>query len=237
MVDTLDLGDLGGGTGGITNAADYAGGGGLGSLFSNNPGLAGQLGAGLAGGVGMLLSKPAQVPYLPQLTGEAGKFGGFSATMGGQGQALIDPLISGNLPAGAEAQVQQALKAATNTTKARYASLGQTGSTMEGDALADLQNRTTAMRFQIAEEMAKTGMQASQLSLQAMGLEGQMWTQLMQAQMKQDDKATSAIGSFAKAIGGALGSIGGTMIGGPVGGAAGGAAGSAAGSAIGSLFS
>lgn len=187
------------------------GGGGLGDLFGNNPGLLGGLGAlggaGLGAGIGALLGQ-GKVPYLSELQGVANQAGGFAGMTGAEGAALVDPLISGNLPPGAEAQVQQALKQATATTKGRYANLGQTGSTMEGDALSNLQNQTSAMRFQIAQQMAQAGLQAQSLSLSAMGLEGTVWSNLMKAQVDQDKNMGDTIGSFAKMFGSALGTIG-----------------------------
>lgn len=188
------------------------GGGGLGDLFGNNPGLLGGLGAlggaGLGAGIGALLGQ-GQLPYKGQLEGLAGEAGGMARLTGLEGAALVDPLISGNLPPGAEAQVQQALKQATATTKGRYANLGQTGSTMEGDALSNLQNQTSAMRFQIAQQMAQAGLQAQQISLSAMGLEDKVWSGLMKSQMDQDKNMSDTIGSFAKMFGSALGTIGG----------------------------
>ena len=155
----------------------------------------------------MLLSRGQGLPYGDQLQGVANKAAGFYGLTGMEGAALIDPLISGNLPPGAEAQVQQALKQATATTKGRYASLGQTGSTMEGDALSNLQNQTSAMRFQIAQQMAQAGLQAQQLSLQALGLEGKEWGALMDAQVKQDKNMSDTIGAFAKSVGSAVATI------------------------------
>lgn len=200
----------------VEGAWDYpgvggSGGGGLGSLFGNNPGLmqglGGLAGAGLGYGIGALLGQ-GQLPYQQQLQGVANQAGGFAGLTGAEGAALVDPLISGHLPPGAEAQVQLALKQATATTQGRYASLGQTGSTMEGDALSNLQNQTSAMRFQIAQQMAQAGLQAQQLSLSAMGLEGGIWGNLMKEQVAQDKNMGDTIGSFAKMFGSALGTIG-----------------------------
>jgi len=163
------------------------------------------MGAG-AGALGMFLNKQSGLPFGSDLQGAAGLAGGEAAGLYGYGNALMNPLLTGNLPPGAEQAVQNAIKQASDTSKARFASLGQTGSTMEGDTLANIQNQATAMRFQIAENMAKTGLQATQESIQALGLESNIYSNLMKAQMDQDKSMSDMIGKFASSIGSALGS-------------------------------
>jgi hypothetical protein len=180
------------------------GGAGWSSFMSNNPGmgdlLGGALGAG-AGALGMFLNKQQGLPFGTEMGGAASMLGGEAANLYGYGSALRDPMVSGKLLPGQEQMVQNAIKQATDTSKARFASLGQTGSTMEGDTLANIQNQATAMRAQIAQSDAQIGLQATQESIQALGLESGIYGKMMEAQMKQDSDMSSSISSFASSIG------------------------------------
>lgn len=189
------------GTADLGNLGDTSG---VGALFGNNSGLLAGLGAAGAGlGAGLLLGKGNDVPFQGELQGIAGTAGGEASTLFGEGQSLLQPLISGKLPPGAQASVDLATNAAKTASASRYASLGLTGSTMAGDAAANLDQQKAAMEFQIAQDMAKTGLSASAQSVQLLGLQEQAYSGLMQAQMKQDSSMMSTIGSFASSIGGA----------------------------------
>jgi len=186
------------------NTLGGLGGGDWASFMGNNPNLfAGLAGAG-AGALGMFLNKQSGLPFGSDLQGAAGLAGGEAAGLYGYGRTLMDPLLTGKLPPGAEQAVQNAIKQATDTSKARFASLGQTGSTMEGDTIANIQNQATEMRFQIAQNMAQTGLKATQESIQALGLESSIYSKMMDAQMKQDSDMSATIGKFASSIGSAL---------------------------------
>lgn len=189
-----------------------------GDFFGNNPmllgGLAGAAGLGMAafGGGGK---------DLPFQSGVQGTIGGLGNVAGiaqggydelmGRGRTLMDPLTSGKLPAGAEQSVANMVKGQETSTKGRYASLGLSGSTMEGDALVNVQNQATAQRFQIAQQMAMIGSQAVSQAIQELGIserafgdQGKLYGDLMKAQMQQDKDSSAAIANFAKAIGGAI---------------------------------
>jgi len=210
-------GQLLSGVGANPGAAELAGagGGGLGELFSNNPellsGLAGA-GAGLLGG---LFGGNQPLPFQDQQTNVAGALGatagtaaGRSGQLFGSGTDLISVLSSGQLPPGAEQLVQNAIQKQTTDTKARFAALGQTGSTMENDALSKIQQDATAQRFQIAQQMEQAGAQLTGQSLQGLGITAQaygaqakIYSNLMESQMKQEASMNSTIGSFATALG------------------------------------
>lgn len=177
------------------------GGGGLAGLLGNNPDLfSGLLGAG-AGILGGMFGGSKDIPFKDELTGVAGQAGGAAGSLMGTGTALTQGLLTGKLPAGAQALIDQKLKEATNTISGKYAQLGQTGSTMEADALANVQNQASEMQFKIAEDMARTGLQATGQSLQALGIESQVYSNLMQAQMKSDQSMSDTIGKFASSLG------------------------------------
>lgn len=176
-------------------------GGGISDWASNNKGLLASLGIG---GAGILAS-----PYLSKAINKVPQQGNLDAlaaqerSLQGQqqatGAALIDPLLSGNLPAGAKTQVDNAFQDAIGTTKAKYANLGLSGSTMEADAIASITKQKEALSFQIAEQMATTGQQALSGAANALGLQDTVYSQLMQAQVQQDTALQQAIASFAGA--------------------------------------
>jgi len=217
--------------------------GGIGNFFSQNKDLLGTLGAAGAGVAGLMMNKQGQLPFLPQLQGVANKAAGLgdnAARLFAEQQVLTNPLISGVLPPGAEAKVAQMIQKQKAGTTGTYARLGQTGSTMERSALSDIDRNAEALRFDIAKEMAQVGVQFSSQAISAMSaelqIEGQVYQNLMQAQMKADASHASAVGGFAKAIGSLVGGAGGFMIGGPAGAMAGAGLGGAAGTAVGSAF-
>jgi hypothetical protein len=171
------------------------------------------------------------LPFQQQTLGAAQQLGtigaeatGVEGLLQGRGVNLLDTLTSGQLPAGAEQAVQNQINQSKSTIRARYAALGQTGSTMEADALTQIDNTATAQRFQIAQQMAQLGSQTIQQSLTALGISEQaaggqanVYSGLMNAQINQDKNTMDVIGNFAKAIGGVAGSA----MGGPMGGAIG----------------
>lgn len=130
--------------------------------------------------------------------------------LAGTGATLLDPLISGRLPPGAQSQVDLSTQNAINAIKAKYGSLGLSGSTMEADSIGNVLQEKSAQQFSIAEQMANQ-------ALQAMGL------------------STGAYGGAASALGGAGGALG--TAGGLLGGATGafGTAGSIQGGATSAL--
>ena len=204
----LDSGGAGKGDGG--------GGGGISSLLGNS-GLTNLLGAG-GGLIAGLLGANQPLPFENNLTGIVGQIGQVGAGAAGEqaglyntGSALISPLLTGQLPQGAQDVINQIVQKQTADTKAKYASLGQTGSTMEQSALNDINTNKGALTFQIAQQMASTGLSATSQSLQALGIElsannaeANIYNNLMNASMKNDANMMSSIGSFAGAFAKAL---------------------------------
>lgn len=189
----------------VTNIAQGTGpaqGGGLMDFLSKNQGLAATLGIG---GLGTVLGPkiaPLLSGKLPQQAGLdalRGQAQSIAQQQAGYGTQLEQPLLTGQLPGGAEQAVKNAVHDATVATKARYANLGLSGSTMEQDALNNIQDKATAQRFAIAEQMAATGQQATTQALQGLGLQDRVYTELMNAQLKQDQALQDAIARFASA--------------------------------------
>jgi len=206
--------------------------GGFSGLLSQNPNLLSGA-AGLAGaGLSSLLSSGDKLPFEGALTSAAGGITAQAQNVVGEAQVaqerqgqlfttgsdLLSTISTGNLPPGAEQSVQNQVNQAIATVKGRYASLGQTGSTMEADSIANIQNQATQLRFQIAQQMAQLGEATIGESLRALGISQQGYTSagqlfgeqakifsdLMGAEMKKDASTQDTIGKFASAIGGAF---------------------------------
>ncbi len=212
--NTLNIAGAGGGAAGdalsLAPGAGAASGGGLSSIpgvggvasfLGNNPGLAATLGVG---GAGLLLAPKLSkslnpVPQQDNLTNVANQEASLSAQQQQLGTTLTNPLVTGQLPPQAEQVVQNSVNDAISTTKARYANLGLSGSTMEADAISNIQNQSSGLTFQIAQQMAATGEQATSTAASALGLQDQVYSQLMSAQVAQDSALQQAIASFAGA--------------------------------------
>jgi hypothetical protein len=180
---------------------------GFGALPTSGPNI-GSLAAPVASGVAALLNGGSSLPYSGNLNAIAGAAGAEGGTTYAQGQELINPLITGQLPPGAQAEVQNYLNQQNAATSSRYASLGQTGSTMESDALNQNKQTSLAQTFQIAQQMAQVGTQLNGQALQALQLDSSIYGNMMDAQMKEDSSMSSAIGAFASILGGSgVGSI------------------------------
>lgn len=174
--------------------------GGLGNFAASNKGLLTTLGAPLAAPLVSKLVNP--VPQEGALKGLAAQSAALTAEQGAYGKELQQGLLTGKLPSGAQAEVNNALGDATAATKARYASLGLTGSTMEQQALTDLSSRGQELTFKIAQQMAQTGQAAIGQAANSLGLQDQVYAQLMNAQVAQDNSLQQAIARMAAAAAG-----------------------------------
>ena len=195
-----------------------AGGGGFSSFLSANPGLASVGGAGLAAGggalLGGLLGGDKGVPFASEIqgvTGGAGQEANYAYPLIQTGSTLEQGLLTGQLPPGAEAALQLQQAQAMATSQGRYGALGLGGSTMAADAAAQITNQTSAMRFQIAQQMFQQGLDAQRVAFQTIGndLGIQMggYENLAKLQMQEDQNMAATIGNFAKAFGMAAGVV------------------------------
>ena len=187
--------------GGIT--ADTAGGGGFMGTGISGGALAGIGGLGAASILGQLIGPriAPQDPGTPALQGVANQAAGQGNQQYQYGQQLQQPELTGQLPAGAQTAVDNALHDAITGIKARYASLGLSGSTEEQQAITAAQNQSTATQFQIAQQMAQQGQAAVQSATADLGLQEQVYSAIMNATLQQDENLSNAISGFASAVG------------------------------------
>lgn len=116
----------------------------------------------------------------------------------GQTQAatnLESALMTGQLPPGAQAAVNQATAAAKAQIRSQYASLGLSGSTMEAEALAGVDQSAASQVFSIAEDLYKTGISQTQLS-------DQLYSSILNAQGTLANQTNQALLGFASAMSG-----------------------------------
>ena len=154
-------------------------------------------GLGLAGGQ-MLMNQQLKGPE-KALKSAAQQAAAQSGTTFSEGQTLLQPSLTGTLPPGQEAMVQSAVKDAINVERAKYAKLGLSGSTMESDAIANIQDHIPAIRNQIAENLARTGLALLNTSATELNLQQQVFTTLLNAQVAQDVALGTALSRFAAA--------------------------------------
>lgn len=166
--------------------------GGGSSLLKSVEGAAGPLisGAGLAMN---LLKKPA---VSGASAGEASTaLSNTAAQEANQGTTLQNYITTGTLPAGAQAGIDQATNSAKAAVRSQYASMGMSGSSSEQQALAAIDANAQAQGEQEAQSLLDSGIQESQLS-------GQLYQNILNGALQQDQQLSSAIGNFTGSVAG-----------------------------------
>lgn len=129
--------------------------------------------------------------------GDLRRVGGAAGANAAAMQEMSTNAMNGRLPGPAQSAVDQALRAAQATIRGRYASLGMTGSTPEAQDLADAEMRSVAMRFQIGQQMAQTGLQSMAGSND---LAARIYGAILQAETAQGSQLGDALAAFAGAV-------------------------------------
>ncbi|MBU6232488.1 hypothetical protein KGP36_07695 [Patescibacteria group bacterium] len=215
--------DVGGGWGG-TQAASTLGqtagsaasagaagvGGGGGGVVGN---ILGDIKGGISslGGMGTLLpaagllyamSRSQALPQQGNISGLAGEATATGQQLIQQGQGLIKPMTTGVLPASAQAQIDTAVQSAKAATRSEYANMGLSGSTMEGTALSNIDQSAIQERYNVAQQMATTGLSEISAGGGQTVQAAQLYQTLMQGQLGQDQFMGNAISNFSAALAG-----------------------------------
>ena len=158
-------------------------------------GLGGGKGGGLFGGstaLGLLSAAPVALdllrgnqPYKGQTQLQQS-----AAQLGQQGTQLQSYLQTGTLPPGAQAAINQATAAAQAAIRSQYASMGMSGSSAEAQDLAAAQQAGVTQATNMASQLLSTGIQSTQMS-------DQLYQDIMNQSMSEDNDLSSAIGNFA----------------------------------------
>jgi len=177
---------------------------GVGSFFSNNAGLLGLLGASVGGQLlAPQISKAlgtSNVLGSAPLQGAATQAAQTAGTQTQIGTNLETPLETGTLPAPQQAQLDQATTAAIAAVKGKYASLGMSGSTSEQSAIDAVNQEALNVKAEIEGQLFTSGTQALQTATNNLGLEGNIYTTLLNAGLQQDEQLSNAISGFANAL-------------------------------------
>ena len=191
-------------------------------------GLAGSVGSTLSNNAGWLVPAAAlgfealNQPSMPSPQGLTGNLTGIATpeTTAGtsllntgqsiitQGQGLVQPLASGagpgSLPSGAEAELSQATQSAIATIRSQYASMGLSGSTMEQQAINEVQSNALTQRYNIATQMAQTGLNeintgegVTGQGTGALNSASSIYSNLLNQSLQSDAALQSAVSGFA----------------------------------------
>ena len=191
-------------------------------------GLAGSVGSTLSNNAGWLVPAAAlgfealNQPSVPSPQGLTGNLTGIATpeTTAGtsllntgqgiitQGQGLVQPLASGagpgSLPSGAEAELSQATQSAIATIRSQYASMGLSGSTMEQQAINEVQSNALTQRYNIATQMAQTGLNeintgegVTGQGTGALNSASSIYSNLLNQSLQSDAALQSAVSGFA----------------------------------------
>ncbi len=120
---------------------------------------------------------------------------------GTQGAALSGYIQSGTLPPGAQQAVTQATEGSKATLRSRFAQMGLSGSTMEAEALSNVDRQAAAQTFQFADQLLARGADFTQISQQIQG-------ELLKSQAATDQEFQKSLMAFAGGLGGLRGTTG-----------------------------
>lgn len=117
-----------------------------------------------------------------------------AAGLDAQGQQLLSSASTGTLPPGAQNLLDRQLETETAGIRSQYASMGLSGSSMEGQAIAAAQNNAITKRFDLATSLSSTG-------LQMLNASSPIYQKLFEQGLQQDQGLQEALGNFGMAFG------------------------------------
>lgn len=220
LASTGALADGGGLTtagGGFTSAPlTGAGGGGSGGILqsmglTNGSGM--PTSSALTGGVGALglgynLMHGANLSAFPGYNPTVSQAGALQK----QGGQLASYLANGTLPPGAQAAIDEATNSAIQGIKAKYASMGLTGSTMELQDINMVKQNAAAQNFNIADQLLQQGVSET-------GMSSQLYDSILSGNVALNGQVMGSISNLVAAMaggahvgGGASGSGGFTIV-------------------------
>ena len=120
----------------------------------------------------------------------------------GVGTQLQQPLLTGQLPAPAQALVDQILRSNMAGLGNTFAKLGLTGSTMQAGAQNEARQASLGQTFGIEEDLFKLGQQAIAEALGGLSGASSSYMDVANLNLQTDKILADTIGSFAKALGG-----------------------------------
>lgn len=171
---------------------------GIGKILAENAAYAPTVGA-----IGyQALSGMDELPYSEEMLQQASSLNATALELQRRGLSLTDAMTGGALPAGAQLAIDEAAAGAKASIKSQYARMGMSGSTAERQALEGVDRNALSQRFSLAQQMAQTGIQALGVGGNQGGLASQIYGNLLNAQLREDEGLSSAIADFAMAAAG-----------------------------------
>jgi len=200
-IDAATAPGAAGGGGGILGGAK--------DVFSEVGGLKGLTALASAGILGSeLLKGPQAYPQQTQLAGQAAGYGQQGGNLLALGNNLANPIQTGALPPGANAAIDLSTAASKAGVASKFADLGLSGSTMEGQALATADQQAAAQKFGVADQMLNSANQIFGDAARFSALGTDTTTNLLKTSMTEDEQYRAALANFAKALGGTGAAIG-----------------------------
>jgi hypothetical protein len=154
-------------------------------LVEKNPGVL--LGGAVLGAEALMGNQP--LPAERKLTQAASE-------AAGTGKTLSSYIFSGTLPAGAREAVDAATNAAKARVKSSYGQMGLAGSTMEAQAIQQIDQAAAAQSFQMADQLLKEGADFTKIS-------DTLLSELLKTQSANEGDFVKSLGLFAGGLAGA----------------------------------
>lgn len=171
-----------------------------GSFGAGSVGTVPSAGAASAGGGGLSLGKllPLGILGADALLGNKkpafeGQLQGIANQDAARGAQLQNYLNTGTLPPGIQGSLNAAQNDAAASIRSEYAARGGSGSSAEAQDVSNLAERTQAQGQQMAMQLFNSGVSETQAA-------DQIYGQLMQVQLQQDNNLSSAVGKFASSL-------------------------------------
>jgi hypothetical protein len=140
------------------------------------------------------------LPGQPQINAAAAGTGSEAAALASQGNQLQSFLTTGNLPPGVQGSLNQAKEAAKATVKAGYAQRGESGSSAEAQDLANVDETVAGKGADIAMQLFNTGLSEVGHGLTAENISTQLYQEILNLALSQDQQLGQAIGNFAGSL-------------------------------------
>ena len=163
---------------------------------------AGGLGYSIAEQAALNKQLPSQQSVIAPLTSEAQATNATATSLANTGSTLSNYLTSGTLPPGVQSQIDQAAKDAQSSVRSYYASRGMSGSSAEAADLARVQQTATEQGVNIATQLLNTGISATQGAGNLTSLSGQLYQNILQNSIQNDQALSQMIGKLATAAAG-----------------------------------
>ena len=117
-----------------------------------------------------------------------------------QGQQLQGYYRSGTLPPGQAEALNTAAASRKAAIRSQYAAIGQTGSSAEAQDLANVDSTEAATRANLGLQLLQQGVSEQMSGINATGLDAQLYQQLQNTALQQDQELGNAIGAFGASL-------------------------------------